>query len=167
MAFSDPVRHGEQEMKQNEARLLGIAVRPAPGATPQELSEAVIDITTGIAGDHRRTPGARQVTVLTREGWEAACREVDAELPWTTRRANLFIDGVDLSRTRGAQLQIGEVVLEITGETRPCGFMENAQAGLRQALGLDWRGGVTCQVIAGGAVRVGDPVVLAEQEVAA
>lgn len=151
-------------MKQDEGQLLGIAVRPAPGATPQELSEAVIDEITGIAGDHRRTAGSRQITVLTRQGWEAACREVNAELPWTTRRANLFIDGVDLSGTRGAQLRVGEVVLEITGETRPCGFMENARAGLRQALGLEWRGGVTCRVIAGGALRVGDPVVLAVPE---
>jgi MOSC domain-containing protein YiiM len=153
-------------MKQDEAKLLGIAVRPAPGATPQELSEAVIDVTSGIAGDHRRTPGSRQVTVLALREWEAACREVNAELPWTTRRANLLIDGLTLAETRGARLQVGEVVLEIAGETRPCEVMEAAQTGLRRALGPDWRGGVVCRVIAGGAIRVGDPVVLAVPEVA-
>ncbi len=149
-------------MKQDEAKLVGIAVRPAPGVTLQELSEAVIDVTTGIAGDHRRTPGSRQLSVLTRQSWEAACREVNAELHWTTRRANLLIDGLALAETRGARLQIGEVVLEIVSETRPCELMEAAHPGLRRALGPDWRGGVVCRVIAGGVIRVGDPVALVE-----
>jgi MOSC domain-containing protein YiiM len=36
--------------------------------------------------------------------------------------------------------------------------MERAFPGLRKALSPEWRGGVTCKVVAGGEVRAGDEV---------
>jgi MOSC domain-containing protein YiiM len=50
---------------------------------------------------------------------------------------------------------LGDAVLEVTGETDPCERMEEAQAGLFQALAPEWRGGVTCRVIANGTIHVG------------
>jgi MOSC domain-containing protein YiiM len=55
---------------------------------------------------------------------------------------------------------VGEAVLEITAETKPCQVMEAAHHGLRSALKPDWRGGVCCRVISGGKIRIGDPVEL-------
>lgn len=140
--------------------LTGIAVRPGSGIPMQTLDNVEIAESSGLVGDHRRRRGKRQVTVLTREGWEAACRDVNAALPWTTRRANLLVAGLDLAEKVGARLQSGEVVLEITGETDPCDNMEAAHPGLMAALDPGWRGGVTCRVIRGGTVAVGDEVAL-------
>jgi MOSC domain-containing protein YiiM len=39
--------------------------------------------------------------------------------------------------------------------------MEKARTGLKAALTPDWRGGVCCNVVSGGNVRVGDPVFIA------
>jgi len=139
-------------------KLIGIATRGRPRG-PMEL-RAQVDVTIegGIAGDARgRTPG-RQVTVLARESWEAACGDVATELPWTTRRANLLVEGIDLPQRAGARLQIGDVVLEVSFETEPCRQMETAHAGLQAALTPDWRGGVCCSVIEGGTLTTGDPV---------
>lgn len=141
-------------------KLIGIAVRPRPRAPMELRSQAEVTVAAGISGDARgRTPG-RQVTVLARESWEAACRDVGADLPWTTRRANLLTEGVDLPRTPGARIRIGDVVLEVSFETDPCARMEAAHAGLRAALTPDWRGGVCCAVIAGGSLAQGDEVSL-------
>jgi MOSC domain-containing protein YiiM len=42
--------------------------------------------------------------------------------------------------------------------------MERARAGLKAALGPDWRGGVYGEVIEGGDIAVGDPVALEAAE---
>lgn len=141
-------------------RLVGIAVRPAEGAPVQEMSESVIQVKGGLEADYRRGAGARAVTVLAREDWEAACQEAGTNLPWTTRRANLLVEGVPLLESKGRRLRIGQVLLEVTGETQPCSIMEAAHPGLRAALEPAWRGGVTCRVLEPGHVRPGDPATL-------
>ena len=139
-------------------RLIGIARTPALRAPMQELSCADISVERGIEGDARGMKPERQVTVLFREGWEAACRDIDSELPWTARRANLYVEGVSFPREAGWRLRVGDVVLEVTQETSPCELMERAQAGLRKAMTSDWRGGVCCFVVRGGEIRVGAAV---------
>ncbi len=141
-------------------RLLAIAIRPAPRAPMELLTEAPVTLEHGVASDSRGKPGKRQVTVVAREGWAAACRDVGADVPWTGRRANFLIEGVPLAHTAGRVLRIGAVELEITGETTPCHRMEEAHTGLEAALQADWRAGVTCRVRKPGTVRVGDPVEL-------
>ena len=138
-------------------RLLAIARAPAKRQPLVELSEAEGSVQLGVVGDARGARTGRQVTVLFREGWEAACAELGMKLPWTTRRANLLIEGIPTPH-EGGRLAIGGVVLEITEETKPCSVMEAAQRGLRAALKPDWRGGVCCRVVAGGTIRPGDDV---------
>lgn len=139
-------------------RLIGIARAPELRAPMQELSSAEISIERGIEGDARGMKLRRQVTVLFREGWDAACCEIDLQLPWTTRRANLFVEGVNFPHEAGWRLRIGDVVLEVTQETSPCELMERARAGLRNAMTPDWRGGVCCSVLRGGEIHIGNAV---------
>ena len=58
----------------------------------------------------------------------------------------------------GGVVRIGPVVLEITYPTTPCKRMDEARDGLMGAIYPDWRGGVTCRVLEGGRVAIGDPV---------
>ncbi len=138
--------------------LIGIARTPKPLADMQTLQQTAVTVEAGVEGDARGAKRGRQVTVLFREGWEDACRAVPATLPWTTRRANLYVEGVERPRAVGARLKIGDVTLEVTEETAPCDLMERAQAGLRAAMTPDWRGGVCCAVISGGSIGLGDAV---------
>ena len=138
-------------------RLLGIARAPASRAALIEMDEAEVGVADGVQGDARGTKPGRQVTVLFREGWERACAELGVTLPWVTRRANLLVEGVAVPR-EGGRLRIGSLVLEVMEETKPCRVMEAAHRGLKQALAPEWRGGVTCRVVQGGTIRVGDPV---------
>jgi MOSC domain-containing protein YiiM len=55
-------------------------------------------------------------------------------------------------RNRGSHLRIGNCLLEIRGETRPCERMEEAAHGLKSALSSDWRGGVFAGVLRGGVI---------------
>lgn len=137
-------------------RLLGIAVRTATKVPMSELAAAEVSTARGVADDFRGRPGKRQVTVLAREAWEAACARLDAELPWTLRRANLLVEGLDLEQTAGRRLRVGGALLEVTCETDPCRVMDLQHPGLREALAPDWRGGASCRVLEGGPIAVGD-----------
>ena len=130
--------------------LLAIARAPVKRGPLTALSEAVVGVTDGVDGDARGKRPGRQVTVVFREGWDAACRELGVELPWITRRANLLVEGVAVPR-EGKRLVIGSLVLEVTQETQPCQVMEAAHRGLRAALTPEWRGGVCCRVSSAGA----------------
>jgi MOSC domain-containing protein YiiM len=138
-------------------RLLGIARAARKRSPLAETEEAEVTLELGIVGDARGTKPGRQVTVLFREGWEGACRDLGLTLPWITRRANLLVEGVAVP-PEGASLAVGEAVLEVIEETKPCQVMEAAHRGLRRALTPEWRGGVTCRVLKGGMIRVGDAV---------
>ena len=136
--------------------VLAIARRNRTRAPMEALDSTTITVAAGIDGDCRGTLPKRQVTLLTREGWQAACAALGEELPWTTRRANILVEGLALAATEGSTVHIGDVALRITGETDPCTRMEEQAAGLREALAPEWRGGVTCEVTQGGAIAVGD-----------
>ncbi len=140
-------------------KLLSIARRPQSRWPMERMADVNISVDAGLEGDSKGTKRDRQVTVLALEDWRTALNEVSSELilKWTVRRANLLVEGVELPR-KGGRLSIGDVVLEVTGETKPCGRMDEVREGLRRALEPDWRGGVTCKVISGGGVQVGDEV---------
>ncbi|MBK7976962.1 MAG: hypothetical protein IPK07_28115 [Deltaproteobacteria bacterium] len=87
----------------------------------------------GLDGNVIGRPGRRQITILTREGWEAALREIGRTAPWTTRRANVLVEGLDLAGQVGRRLSIGEALLEITGEATPCRRMDAQVPGLADA----------------------------------
>lgn len=124
-----------------------------------ETGTASVTRERGVDGDHKGKPGARQVSVLSLEAWQRACAEIDIDLHWTTRRANLLVEGLEFgSESSGDIIQIGDLRLEIAIETDPCRRMEQAQKGLMKALTPDWRGGVCCRVLTSGNIAVGDNV---------
>ncbi len=138
--------------------LLAIARRDKKRAAMQTLESADITLNHGVAMDFRGKPSPRQVTVLSQESWRVVCDTLNTKLPWTTRRANLLIRGLDLKNTQGRILKIGPVRLLITQETDPCERMNEALPGLYHALASDWRGGVCCRVLDEGKIQLGDDV---------
>jgi MOSC domain-containing protein YiiM len=141
-------------------KLIAIAVRAKSRAPMVEVDQATITSERGVAGDFRGTPGSRQVTLLSAADWNAACEVLGEQLPWTVRRANLLVEGLALCDTTDAIIRIGEVVLQVSGETKPCSRMDEAAPGLRRALTPRWRGGVCCRIISGGKVAPGAAVTL-------
>ena len=139
-------------------KLLNIAIRTAKRAPMIELEEAEVSLETGVANDLRGKPGKRQVTIISKERWEEALAIVQTDLPWTTRRANLMVEGIDFDALWGKQLRIGEVVLRVRGECHPCGRMDEAHKGVKKAMKPRLRGGILCTVVVPGRIAKGDVV---------
>jgi MOSC domain-containing protein YiiM len=140
-----------------QGMLQGIAVRSARRAPMQERQQVDVTVEQGIVDDYRGA-GLRQVTFLSLQQWRETLQELGVELPWHTRRANLLIEGIDLPEVVGQQLQIGDCLFTIYGETEPCQRMEELQRGLQYALKPDLRAGVWGKVVRGGSLQLGQCV---------
>ncbi len=137
--------------------LLAISTRPTDGdpMTLQETANVVAG--RGIDTENRKT-GTREITLICDWAWKRTCEQLDTELPWTTRRANLLTKGIDLPTTIGKTIAIGDVRIKVHDESRPCGLMDEQHAGLRDALKPESRGGVCGEVLVSGVIRVDDSV---------
>ena len=143
--------------------VIGIAVAPRILAPMEERDDVIVTIEKGLDGDARGGKSRRQVSILFEDDWNDAVGATNgAAMPWVERRANLFVRGMRSPQQDGGIFSIGDVRLEVVEETEPCELMESKRTGLREALMPDWRGGVCCRVISGGAIRLGDPVVYSE-----
>jgi len=109
----------------------------------------------GLEGNADRG-GARQITLLDAGAWERATSDLGLRVDPSSRRANLLMRGLDLEDSAGRLLRVGSCTIEVRGETRPCGRMEEAAPGLRETLATGWRAGAYGRVVTGGPIAVGD-----------
>ncbi|MFQ5894924.1 MAG: MOSC domain-containing protein [Nitrospinota bacterium] len=109
-------------------------------------------------GTYSTKPGSgREVTLIEVEAVEALMGESGIELSPPATRRNVATRGVPLNHLVGQEFWVGEVLLEGTRLCEPCGHMEGlTQKGV--PAGLIHRGGLRARILAGGAIRVGDPV---------
>ena len=110
----------------------------------------------GIEGDaHAVSDGprtARQVLLMDTETLD------EFGLPPSQVRENITTAGfAPGSVAVGQRLAVGDaVVLEVTGDCAPCGFIDEIRPGLREKLG--GRRGLLATVVEGGTMSVGDPI---------
>lgn len=155
------MEHALLETVPQVGELQWIGVSSAPRSEIQSLQEVLVEVGTGLTGDHHSTGkpgGKRQVTLIQMEHLPVIASLVQQESvsPVQLRR-NLVISGINLTSLKKQRFQIGEVILECTGECVPCGLMEeNLGPGGFQA--MRGHGGITARVIQGGTLRLGDNV---------
>lgn len=121
------------------------------------VAAATLTAARGIDGNANQG-GKRQVTIIEEEVWTELMRRFASDLPPSARRANLMVRGLPLADSRGRILQAGAARIRILGETKPCERMDEALAGLKDAMWPGWRGGAFGEVLTGAEIRVGDPV---------
>jgi MOSC domain-containing protein YiiM len=141
----------------SDGKLEAIWIKRAHRGPMDRVREARLVEGKGVEGSVDRSR-RRQVTILSREAWDACMAELDVDLDPSTRRANLLVAGVDLEQTRNRVLLVGDARLLIGGEVTPCERMEEAYAGLQATMRPHWRGGAFAQVLSGSEIHVGDPV---------
>jgi MOSC domain-containing protein YiiM len=138
-----------------------IALRTAVRGPMKEVAAARAAADGGLEGDVATSP-RRGITFLATGQWSDVTRELGAELPWHTRRANVLVDAPKLGHLIGKTVRVGEVEVGVLAETKPCELMDALHQGLRSALAPDCRGGVHGRVLRGGRFQVGDVVVVAD-----
>ena len=82
----------------------------------EEIESANVSILSGIEGDARGKKRNRQITILFEDDWYDACKDIDKDLHWTKRRANLFVKGMRGPQKEGDIIEIGNIKLKVSFE---------------------------------------------------
>lgn len=86
-----------------------------------EESELVCVEHSGIDGDHHADGGERQISLLTVQEKQWMQQQEQQGFCFKKYRENILLDGLELYGYRSGDLiQIGDVVLELTGEIKSC-----------------------------------------------
>jgi len=138
----------------------GLAMRP--------VQAAVAVAGQGLVGDRYQTGTGEwcydrrlydDVTLIAVEALDAAGAENGVHLQRGAARRNLETRAVDLQALVGRHFHIGEVVLHGNRPCEPCRYLDRV-TGQPAKAALRGRGGLRASVITGGAVRVGDSVLV-------
>ncbi len=142
-----------------QAQVLALAVKTAVGGPMREIDRSVGQVDGGLDCPVQPSPD-RGITFLAARQWDQVNEELGTEMPWHARRANVLLDADGLADLLGRTVTVGDLRVEIMGETVPCGTMEAIQPGLTRALAPECRGGVYGRILRGGTIRVGDALTI-------
>jgi MOSC domain-containing protein YiiM len=145
-------------------RLEWIGLRPAREAPIEVRARATAIAGHGLAGDRYAHDGKRQVTLIQAEHLPviAALCGRGAVAPETLRR-NLVVSGISVIALRNQRFRIGGALFEGAGPCEPCSKME-AALGTGGYNAMRGHGGICARVLEGGAIALGDAVVVEPAE---
>lgn len=69
--------------------------------------------------DNANQGGKRQITIIDEARWREVQEELGVDVDPRTRRANLMLRGIDLERTNGRELRLGECLVRILRRDAP------------------------------------------------
>ncbi|MDX1802537.1 MAG: MOSC domain-containing protein [Alcanivorax sp.] len=122
----------------------------------------------GIVGDRhykRNAPAAEQITLIESEAIDAYNREYRQQVAAATLRRNVLTEGVDLNALEGREFLLGAIRLRGIELCEPCSVVGKLLAGdltpSRVIQALLGRGGLRCEILSTGVVRVGDAIQVA------
>lgn len=140
-------------------RVEWLGIRPERRVPVEVVNSVEVSEKKGILGDHYGgQSGNRHVTLMQAEHLPvvAALTGRDALDPALLRR-NIMVSGLNLLALKDKHVQIGDVILEITGQCHPCSKMETT-LGPGGYNAMRGHGGMTAKVIQGGKISIADRV---------
>jgi MOSC domain-containing protein YiiM len=147
--------------------VLHIHIAPNAEATPTPVNSVRAELGRGLEGDryYARTGTysdkggtGREVTLVASEAIEALETEFGVKLAPGQSRRNITTRGIDLNAFVDRELRVGEVLLRGVRLCEPCDHLEGIVGQANTRAGLERRGGLRCDIVTGGTIRVGDEI---------
>ena len=140
------------------SKVLAICISKHKGTLKNEVSEANFIEEFGIEGDAHAGKWHRQVSLLAFEKIDDF-RNKGGNVDFVAFGENLVVDGIELHKLPvGQQLQVGEVLLEVTQIGKEC----HDKCAIYYQVGecIMPKNGIFTRVLKGGKVKVGDQCTL-------
>lgn len=147
--------------------VVSLHIAPAAAAPMLSVLEVRAVAGRGLEGDRyfnssgtfSNDPGTgRHVTLIEIEAIEALQRDYGVELSAGAARRNIVTRGVALNHLVEREIRVGEAALRGARLCDPCSHLEKlARPGVLR--GLIHRGGLRAEIVSGGMIRVGDPII--------
>ena len=148
-------------------RVQHIHLAPTAEAEPTSVKSVRAEAGLGLEGDRYHAQkgsfsgdgrSGREVTLIASEAIEALEVEFGVELAPGQSRRNITTFGIDLNEFVDKELRVGEVVMRGTRLCEPCQGLEDYIGQPNVVKGLVHRGGLRCEIVSGGMIRVGDQI---------
>lgn len=134
-----------------------VAIHLAPGRRlpMRPVGSVVAEAGAGLVGDRYHGSRHRHVTVQSATRLADAAERLGTPVPAEGTRRNLTVSHGDVVRTPGAQVRLGEVLLEVVRVAAPCRVLDD-EIGPGAARALHDLAGSVFRVLEGGTLRLGD-----------
>ena len=148
-------------------RILAIHIAPTGEAPMIPVSGVRALAGLGLEGDRYAlaqgsfsgNPGTgREVTLIEVEALRALVGELGLEVDPALTRRNLLTEGVALNHLVGREFRVGQARLRGMRLCEPCKTLARTSGKPAILPGLIHRGGLRCDILEGGEIRVGDEV---------
>lgn len=147
-------------------KVVSLHIAPKLEAPTLSVPEVRAVAGRGLEGDRKfikdasveASAAGRELTLIEIEALEALERDYGAKLEPGESRRNVVTRGVALNHLVGREFKVGEVTLRGVRLCEPCPHLQRVTGQEKVLPGLVHRGGLRCQILAGGVVRAGDPV---------
>ncbi|GAB3801440.1 MOSC domain-containing protein [Spirosoma humi] len=142
-------------------RVEWIGIRPERKTAVAVVDSVTVSDKKGLVGDHYSgQSGNRHVTLIQAEHLPVVAALLGrTDLDPALVRRNIVVSGLNLLALKDKQIQLGDVILKITGQCHPCSKMETT-LGPGGYNAMRGHGGMTAKVVQSGQIRVGDAVVI-------
>jgi MOSC domain-containing protein YiiM len=131
---------------------------PEHGGEPRAVSEVSADAGRGLRGDRHHGPRGADITLIEAEAIDDVAADQGIDLDGGLSRRNVTTRGVDLETLVGTRFRVGEVVCVGEERCEPCRHLASlTEPGVLRGL---VHTGLRASIVAGGTIRVGDPVEL-------
>ncbi|KAF1080280.1 MAG: hypothetical protein GQF41_3448 [Candidatus Rifleibacterium amylolyticum] len=150
------------------AEVIKIYTSPANGEETVEKSVVVAHAGCGLVGDryYRENidgDNRNAITLQSIEAIEACNRQLNSDFAPSAFRRNLITRGIELNELLGRKFYVGDVLLYAWELCQPCDYLQKVlNADVLHGL-LD-RGGLRAEILEGGEIKPGMPILLAEDK---
>lgn len=136
-----------------DGKVVNLFIKQSHGQPMHQVDNLQTIANEGIIGDVSYGRTKRQILIVERE----ILKRFNVN-PGDLRE-NLIVSGMRLSDIQsGSILRVGDTLLEITSDCKPCDMLNNLHPGMRDE--IDGDRGILASVLEEGTIRVGDPVFL-------
>lgn len=155
-------------MNKNMAKIIQIFTCDQTGNQTVERSDVVAKAACGLVGDryfvdNNGVANKGAITLQSIEAIQACNRQLGSDFAPGAFRRNLITQGVELNELLGKKFRVGEVVLYAWELCQPCRYLQEMLAADLLTGMLD-RGGLRAEILEGGIIKPGMPIIVLEQE---